>query len=92
MHLDKRLSLKDHMQNRLKQANYNLKLIQNIQEYINIDTTKMLLSTMVQSQLDYVNSILTRAPITMIKPYKKSITLQPEWPMISQKEKMLAYA
>ena len=31
----------------------------------------MLLSTLVLSQLDYVNSILTRALITMTKPYQK---------------------
>ena len=71
VHLDDRLSLKGHVQNRWKQGNYNLKLIQNIQKYINIDTTKMLLSTMVLSQLDYVNSILIRAPITTTKPYQK---------------------
>ena len=68
VHLDKRLSLKGHVQNRLRKANYNLRLIQNIRKYINIDTTKMLLSTLALSQLDYVNSILSRAPTTMIKP------------------------
>ena len=31
----------------------------------------MLLSTLVLSQLDYVNSILSRAPITTIEPYQK---------------------
>ena len=31
----------------------------------------MLLSTVVLSKLDYVNSILTRASITMTKPYPK---------------------
>ena len=71
VHLDKRLSLKDHVQNRWRKANYNLKLIQNIRKYINTHTTKMLLSTLLLSQLDYVNSILTRAPITMNKPYQK---------------------
>ena len=70
-HLDERLSLKNHVQNRSRKANYNLKLIQNIRKYININTTKMLLSTLVLSQLDYVNSILPRTPITMIKPYQK---------------------
>ena len=71
VHPDERLSLKDHVQNRSKKANYNLKLIRNIRKYINTDTTKMLLSTLVLSQLDYVNSILTRALITMTKPYQK---------------------
>ena len=31
----------------------------------------MLLSSLVLSQLDYVNSMLTRAPITRTKPYQK---------------------
>ena len=31
----------------------------------------MLLSTLVLSQLDYVNSILSMAPTTTIKPYQK---------------------
>ena len=32
--------------------------------------TKMLLCTLVVSQLDYVNSILSRAPTTTMKPYQ----------------------
>ena len=70
VHLDEKLSLKDHIQNRSKKANYNLRLIHNIQKYININTTKMLLCTLVLSQLDYANSILSRAPTTTIKPYQ----------------------
>ena len=35
----------------------------------------MLLSTLVLSQLDYVNSILSRAPATTIKPYQKNSEL-----------------
>ena len=35
----------------------------------------MLLSTLVLSQLDYVNSIFTMALITMIKPYSKNAEL-----------------
>ena len=92
VHLDERLSLKDHVQNRSRKANYNLWLIQNIRKYINIDTTKMLLSTLVLSQLDYVNSILSRAPATTIKPYKKFRTLQQEWPTRSQEGKVLTHA
>ena len=68
--LDEKLSLKDHIQNRSKKANYKLRLFSNIHKYINIDTTKMLLCTLVLSQLDYINSILSRAPTTTIKPYQ----------------------
>ena len=71
VHLDKKLSLKDHVQNRSRKANYNLSLIQNIWKYINIDTMKMLLSTLLLSQLDYVNSILSRVLTTTMKPYQK---------------------
>ena len=68
--LDEKLSLKDHIQNRSNKASYNPRLISNIHKYINIDITKMLLCTLVLSQLDYVNSILSRAPKTIIKPYQ----------------------
>ena len=71
VYLNENLSLKDHVRNRTRKAHYNLRLIQNIWKYINIDTTKMLLSTLVLSQLDYVNSILSMAPATTIKPYQK---------------------
>ena len=70
VHIDEQLNLKDHIQNRARKANYNLMLICNICKYINIDTTKMLLCTLVLSQLDYVNSILSRAPTTTVKPYQ----------------------
>ena len=58
-----------------KKANYNLILIHNIHKYINIDTNKMLLSTLVLSQLAYVNSTLSMAPTSTIKPYQKYKTL-----------------
>ena len=56
--LGDKLNLKDHIQNRSKKASYNLRLSSNIRKYINIDTTKILLCTLVLSRLDYVNSIL----------------------------------
>ena len=68
--LDEKLSFKDHIQIRSKKANYNLRLISNIQKYIDTDTTKMLLCTLVLSQLDYVNSILSRTPKTITIPYQ----------------------
>ena len=45
-------------------------LIHNICKYINIDNAKMLLCTLVLSQLDFVNSILWRAPTNTVKPYQ----------------------
>ena len=69
VHLDEKLNPKDHIQNRSEKANYDLMLIHNIHKYININTAKMLLCTLVLSQLDYVNFILSRAPTTTVKPY-----------------------
>ena len=69
VHLDEKLSLRDPVRID-KKAIYNLMLIHNIHKYFNIDTAKMLLFTLVLSQLDYVNSILSRAPTTTVKPYK----------------------
>ena len=54
----------------IKKASYNLRLISNIWKYIDIDSTKMLLCTLVPSQLDLVNSILSMTPKTITKPYK----------------------
>ena len=68
--LDEKLSFKDHIQNRLKKVNYNLRPIRNILKYIETDSTKMLLCTLVLNQLDYANSILSRTPKTIIKPYQ----------------------
>ena len=45
-------------------------LTHNIHKYINIDTTKMLLCTLILCQLDYVNSLLSRIPTTTVKPYQ----------------------
>ena len=70
VYLHEQLNLKDHIQNRTKKANHNIMLVCNICKYINIDTTKMLLCTLVLSQLDYVNSIVSRAPTTTMKPYQ----------------------
>ena len=71
VHLDEKLSLKDHIQNRSRKANYNFMLIHNICKYININTAKMLLPTLVLSQLDFINATLSRAPISTVKPYQK---------------------
>ena len=71
VHLDEKLNLKDHIQNMVKKKANNLILLHNIHKYININTANMLLSTLALSQLDYVNSILSRAPTSTVKPYQK---------------------
>ena len=50
VYLDELLNIKYHICNRTKKASYNVMLICNIHKYINIDTTKMLLCTLVLSK------------------------------------------
>ena len=58
-YLDESLNMKTHIANRTKNALYNLYLIENIRKYITQETAKMLLCSLVLSQLDYLNSVLT---------------------------------
>ena len=61
--------MKTHIANRPKDALYNLYLIKDIRKYITQETAKMLLCSLVLSQLDYINSVLTDLPKTMLRPY-----------------------
>ena len=68
-HLDESLNMKAHIANRAKNALYNLYLIKNIRKYITQETAKMLLCSLVLSQLDYLNSVLTDLPKATLRPY-----------------------
>ena len=68
-YLDESLSMKTHIANRTKNAFYNLHLIKHIRKYITQETAKMLLCSLVLSQLDYLNSILTDLPKAILRPY-----------------------
>ena len=74
VHLDEKLNFKDTFRTD-KKASYNPMHFHNIHKYINIDTAKMLLCTLVLCQLDYVNSILPRAPTTTVKPMSNNTKL-----------------
>ena len=68
-YLDESLNIKTHIANRTKNALYNLYLRKNIRKYITQETAKMLLSSLVLSQLDYLNSVLTDLPKSTLRPY-----------------------
>ena len=68
-HLDESLYMKTHITNRAKNALYNLYLIKYIRKYITQETAKMLLCSLVLSQLDYLNSVLTDLPKANLIPY-----------------------
>ena len=69
VYLDESLNMKTHIANRTKNALYNLYLIKNIRKYITQETVKMLLSSLVLSQLDYLNSVLIELPKSTLRPY-----------------------
>ena len=68
-YLDESLNMKTHIANRTKNALYNQYLIKNIRKYITQETAKMLLCSLVLSQLDYLNSVLTDLPKATLRPY-----------------------
>ena len=79
--LDETLSFKQHVTERAKSALYGINLIKNVRKYVTMATTKMLMCTLVLSQLDGMNSILTNTSLTTTKPYKKSRTKLQESPI-----------
>ena len=64
-------SFKQHVAAHAKSALYGIHLIKNVRKYLTMATTKMLMCTLVLSQLDCINSILTNTSLTTTKPYKK---------------------
>ena len=71
VHLDETLSFKQHVAACAKSALYGIHLIRNVRKYLTMATTKMLMCTLVLSQLDCINSILTNTSLTTTKPYQK---------------------
>ena len=69
--LDETLSFKQHVAAHAKSALYGIHLIKNVRKYLAMATTKMLICTLVLSQLDCSNSILANTSLTTTKPYKK---------------------
>ena len=64
VHLDETLSFKQHVAVCANSALYGIHLIKNVRKYLMMGTTKMLMCTLVLSQLDCVNSILTNTSLT----------------------------
>ena len=76
--LDETLSFKQHVGWYAKLALYGIHLIKNVRKYLTMATTKMLMCTLVLSQLDCINSFLTNTSLTTTKLYKK-IQNQAAW-------------
>ena len=64
------MSFKQHVAACAKSALYGIHLIKTIRKYLTMATTIMLMCTLVLSQLDCINSILTTTSLTTTKPYQ----------------------
>ena len=64
--LDSSLSMKHHIDNKIKIAAGNIRRISNIRHFIDLDTAKLLACSLVLSHLDYANSILSGLPASTI--------------------------
>ena len=58
MHIDKHLSFKYHIGVKCKTVMYNLLRIKHIRKHLTQDAAQILVSSLVMSHLDYVNSLL----------------------------------
>jgi hypothetical protein len=56
--LDKRLTLDNHVQNICRSANYRVRALRHIRSSLLMDTARMVACALVNSRLDYANSIL----------------------------------
>ena len=64
--LDNTLTMKKHIDAKIKTAAGNIRRISNIRQFIDLDTAKLLASSLVLSHLDYANSILCGLPSSTI--------------------------
>ena len=69
--LDSNLALKEHIQRKIRVAACNIRKISNIRNFIDIETAKILVSSLVLSHLDYSNSILCGLPETTLNKLQR---------------------
>ena len=65
--LDPHLTFKDHITNKSKIALYNISLIHKIRNFLTADQLKMLMFSLVLTQLDYSNAMLVNSPDAITK-------------------------
>ena len=69
--VDETLSFKQDVAAYASLALCRIHLMKNVKKYLTIVTTKMLMCTLVPSQLDCIKCILTNTSLTTRKPYEK---------------------
>ena len=68
---DETLSMKVHVANVTKSANFQLHNLCKIRKCLDEETTKIVVHQLITSRLDYTNSLLCNVPDTTIKPLQK---------------------
>ena len=69
--LDQNLTLKAHILTKPKRAAYHLYGIRQIAKFLDLPAKKMLISSLVMSQLDYANAIFINLPNNSIHPMQR---------------------
>lgn len=69
--LDSHLTMDKHISSKCRAASLNVRCIANIRRFIDIDTAKMLATSMVLSHLDYSNSALCGLPKKALKQLQR---------------------
>ncbi|KAK6191023.1 hypothetical protein SNE40_002773 [Patella caerulea] len=68
---DKNFDMKEHVSNMCKSANFQLYNIGRIRNFIDTDTSKLLVNSLVTSRLDYCNSLLFNLPSLQLNRLQK---------------------
>ena len=69
--IDCHLSMSAHVTNVVRAANFELRRISSIRQYLTVQATKVLISAFVLSKLDYCNSLLSGCPQFLIQKLQK---------------------
>ena len=69
--VDETLSFKQDVVAHVSLELYRIHLMKNVRKYLTMATTKILMCTLVLSQLDCIKCILTNTSLTTSKPYEK---------------------
>jgi hypothetical protein len=69
--LDNELSMKKQISSRCQAASSNIKAISSIRRYIDLNTAKLLASSLILCHLDYANCLLCGLPKTVLAPLQR---------------------
>ena len=65
--IDSNLSMRDHVNNIIKKSYLEIKRIKNVRQFLNENTTALLVNSLVLSKIDYCNALLVNMSIEQLK-------------------------